>query len=170
MSSLKNELSKVSRNLDRAKDSYRLEYVKSKMGASAFHLQLKKSNLISIMGKYHQILHEKLPLKKNKWTQDVQKISRIATLDMSKLKETGGIGEVSEIKNQIDSYKDNIIKVIQLKEEFKISFEDIMGLDAEVDEEIHKMYLIVDQHIQFGRSKISNIDKIIQLVDISLKD
>jgi hypothetical protein len=43
-------------------------------------------------------------------------------------------------------------------------------LDAEIDKEIHKMNLIVDQHIQFERSKILNIDKIIQLVEISLKD
>jgi hypothetical protein len=140
------------------------------MGASAFHLQLRKSHLISVIGKYSQILYKILPLEKNRWTQDVQKISRIATLDMNRLKEIGGIDEVSDMKNQIDSYKDNIIKVIQLREEFKISFDDIKGLDAEVDKEIQKMCLIVDQQIQFERSKISDIDKIMQLVDISLKN
>lgn len=173
INSLKLQQSKLSKLIDKNRTKYLDEYNKFSSNKGESHtvlLNISRDQLINTILQQRKISEKILAKEKEEWKNQIDKLSDVVRLDIDKLNQIGGIKTILEIKNNIENvlYK-NVKTHKDLLSELKTTYLPIMHKDDKLDLSIKKIFEIIDNQIKLQDKRISDLDKIIDLMNINLK-
>jgi len=170
---LKIEKRKISRLFEENKTRYLSEYKKLENEtnrSSSFILNLYRDQLIKSILEFSDIFEELLPIEKESWKLQVKRISEAAILDVEKLRQIGRIKTLRITIKDIENLKENIAKKAPLLKEYKTLFLSIMHRDNELDKSIKTIFESIDKHIKLQDQKILDIENLLKIMNINLKE
>lgn len=173
INSLKLQQNKLSKLIDENRAKYLDEYNKFNNNEGETNivvLNLYRDQLINTILQLSKISENMLAIEKEEWKNKIDKLSDVVRLDVDKLNQIGGIKTILGIKSNIENVIYNNARTHKdLLFELKTTYLPIMHKDDKLDLSIKRIFEVIDNQIKLQDKIISDLDKIIELMNINLK-